>query len=330
VRLTTTMRTALRSVGHHETLSTVDHLDELRTRLFVVLAVVGAAFAVCFWQNNRLLTIVNAPLAHQTEKQVKQGRGPLGATYTVQIGARDVAVQVRALAAALSTEAQPAAVRSALSGVQRKLGTDVKRLSAPAAGDHPVTLGIGEPFMTTITVSLAFALILSLPVLLFQIYAFFIPAIDPVHRRRVRPVLWASPGLFIVGVLFGYFVVLPSAIHFLENFNSGQFETLVQASQYYSFAATILVAMGLVFQVPLAILALTQSGTMTPGQLRRGRRYAIGACAAVAAFLPGDVVTMLLETVPLYLLFELGVLIASVLERRGSRHGLAAMAATGG
>jgi sec-independent protein translocase protein TatC len=119
--------------------------------------------------------------------------------------------------------------------------------------------------------------------------------------------------------MFGYFVVLPAALRFFENFNSSQFNVLVQASQYYHFAATILLAMGLVFQVPVAILAATRAGIVTPRQLRVNRRYAILACGAVAAFLPGDAITLLLETVPLYLLFEASVLLTSIFERRVQR-----------
>jgi sec-independent protein translocase protein TatC len=180
-----------------------------------------------------------------------------------------------------------------------------------------VTLGIGEPFTTTLGVTLIFALILSLPVLLLQAYGFFMPAFDPAQRRRMRPILAAIPALFAAGVAFGYLVVLPAALHFFQNFNSEQFNVLVQASQYYKFAATTLLAMGLLFQVPVAILAVTRAGIVTPAQLRRNRRYAVLACGLVAAVLPGDAITMLLETVPLYLLFELSVLIAGISLRRG-------------
>jgi Sec-independent protein secretion pathway component TatC len=101
---------------------------------------------------------------------------------------------------------------------------------------------------------------------------------------------------------------------------------LVQASQFYRFAATVLLAMGLVFQVPVAILAATRAGIVTTRQLRRNRRYAIVACAAVAAFLPGDFITLLLETLPLYLLYELSILLAMLVERSASRGGLSSSA----
>lgn len=316
----------LRPVDHDEQLTVVAHLDELRTRLFVSAAVLAVAFGLCFWQNHRLLKLIDAPLAHQTQQQVRDGHGPLGATYTVQQGARDVAVQLRAVLRTLATRPAEAL---ALRRVDARLADDVARLSAPAQGDRPVTLGIGEPFTTTATVSLIFALILSLPVLLWQAYAFLFPAFDPEQRRRMRPVMFSVPVLFIAGVAFGYLVVLPAAVHFFQNFNSGQFNVLVQASPYYKFAATTLLAMGLLFQVPVAIMAVTRAGIVTPRQLRHNRRYAVAACAAVAALLPGDAITMLLESMPLYLLFELSVLVASVAERR-QRRGAARVATAGG
>ncbi len=120
-------------------------------------------------------------------------------------------------------------------------------------------------------------------------------------------------------VLFGYFVVLPAAVRFFQNFNSNEFNVLVQANQYYHFAGMTLLALGLVFQVPIGILAVTRAGIVTATQLRHNRRYAILACGAVAAILPGDAITLVLETVPLYLLFEASVLLASIVERRETR-----------
>ena len=321
----TAIRT-VRPVSHDERLSVVSHLDELRTRIIVSLIAVAVAFGICFWQNNRLLHLIDTPLAHQTQVQVRAGHGPLGATYEVQQNARDVAVQLRSVVGILGApgQHQSAAAAAALQRVGTGLGRDIKRLSAAPQGDRPVTLGIGEPFTTTVTVSMIFALILALPVLLLQGYGFVMPAFEPERRRQMRPLLMAIPFLFITGVAFGYFVVLPAAVHFFQNFNSAQFNVLVQASQYYKFAATTMLAMGLLFQVPVGILAITRAGIITPRQLRKNRRYAIAACGAVAALLPGDVVTMLLETVPLYLLFELSVLLASIAEKRADRRALAA------
>ena len=316
VRAMRMLGATLRGIGHDQQLSLVDHLDELRTRLIVSLLVVAVAFGFCFSQNSRLLHIINAPLAHQTTQQIRHGNGPLGQAYVTQRSARDLAIQVRALTGLLRSQTTSVADRGALQGIEAGVGHDISRLSAPPQGDRPVTLGLGEPFSTTVTVSLIFALILSLPVLLLQAYHFLMPAVEPEARRRTRPLLVAIPGLFIAGVAFGYFVVLPAAIHFLQNFNAGQFDVLVQASPYYSFAAKLLLAMGVVFEVPVLVVAATQGGAISTRQLRHGRRYAIAACAAVGAFLPGDAITMLLETVPLYVLFEIGIAISALLERR--------------
>src|SRR3984885_6945384 len=156
------------------------------------------------------------------------------------------------------------------------------------------------------------ALVISLPLMLYELYGFVVPVLSPEEKRVTVPLLVAVPFLFAAGVLFGYFVVLPAAVRFFVNFNASEFNVLVQASQFYGFAATVLLAMGLVFQVPVAILAATRAGIVTPRQLKKNRRYAIVACAAIAAFLPGDAITLLLETVPLYLLYEASILLASL------------------
>ncbi|HET9719401.1 MAG TPA: twin-arginine translocase subunit TatC [Solirubrobacteraceae bacterium] len=300
-------------------MSVVGHLDELRSRLIVSLVAVGVAFALCFWQNGMLLRLVDRPLANQTQHQVREGHGPLGATYRVQLSARDVARQLATVTGLLATQTRSSAAAVSLRRVQASLNRDIAMLSAPPSGDKPVTLGIGEPFTTTLSVTAIFALILSLPVLLLQAYGFLMPAFEEPMRRRMRPVVAAIPVLFAAGVAFGYEVVLPASLHFFQNFNSGQFNVLVQASQYYKFAATVLLAMGVLFQIPVAIIAVTRAGILTPMQLRHNRRYAVLACGLIAAMLPGDAITMLLETLPLYLLFELSVLFASITARREAR-----------
>ena len=190
------------------------------------------------------------------------------------------------------------------------------RIPRNPPGDQPATLGVGEPFTTTITVSLYFALVISLPFLLYVLGGFIMPALKPNERRAAMPLLTAVPFLFVAGVMFGYFIVLPAATRFLVNFNSSEFNIIVQASQYYSFAATVLLAMGIVFQVPVLVVGATRAGLVTPRQLRKGRRFALVACAAVAAFLPGDAITLLLETIPLYVLYEASILMASLVARR--------------
>jgi sec-independent protein translocase protein TatC len=315
------MAVAAAHVGHEDRLSIVDHLTELRGRLIISLAALAVAFGFCMWQNHALLHVINEPLAKQTQKQVKKGNGPLGATYTVQQNARIVATQLQTVVSSLQRPGSGAspATRASLHGVNPQLHKAIVGLSKAPEGDKPVTLGIGEPFTTTIGVALIFALILALPIILFELYGFLLPAFSPEQQKITNSLMLSIPFLFVAGVTFGYFIVLPAAVRFFQNFNSGQFNVLVQANQYYHFAAVTLLAMGLVFQIPVAILAATRTGIVTPRQLRHNRRYAILACGAVAALLPGDAVTLLLETVPLYLLFEASLLFASVVERREQR-----------
>jgi sec-independent protein translocase protein TatC len=316
------MAVAIGKVGHEERISVVDHLEELRTRLIVSLVAVAVAFAFCVWQNHALLEIINKPLAHQTQKQVRAGKGPLGATYEVQQSAHNVASDLEVVVRTLERpdSGASASARASLGRVMPQLEGATARLSAAPSGDKPVTLGIGEPFTTTVGVALMFALVLALPVVLYELYGFVLPAFSPPQQRAAAPLLLAIPALFCTGVLFGYFVVLPAAVRFFQNFNSGEFNVLVQASQYYHFAAVTLLAMGLLFQIPVGILAATRAGVVSVRQLRHNRRYALLACGLVAAFLPGDAITLVLETVPLYLLFEVSLLLARIAEYRANAH----------
>lgn len=311
------MGSAIRMVGHEERLSLVDHLDELRKRLIISGIVVGIAFGFCFWQNQALLHIINKPLKEQTRKQVAKGEGTVGQASLAQQAVLKLSKDTQAALAALAAPGSglsPAA-RAQLPPLQRAMARDVARIPRVPQGDNPVTLGVGEPFTTTVTVAFYFALLISLPVVLFEVFGFVLPGLTEPERRAVRPLLWAVPLLFIAGAAFGYFVVLPAAVRFFVNFNASQFNILVQASQFYKFAATILLAMGLIFQVPIVIIGAARAGLVTPRQLRKNRRYAILACAVIAAFLPGDAITLLLETVPLYLLYEASILLAALLVR---------------
>jgi Tat protein translocase TatC len=185
--------------------------------------------------------------------------------------------------------------------------------SGPLPDDHDklLTFGVTEAFTTTVTVATYGALILSMPILLYQAYAYLLPAFSNQERRVILPILLCVPVLFLTGVAFAYFVVMPAAVEFLLGFNDTQFNVQVRARDYYSFFSTTLLAGGLVFQLPLAILAVTRLGIVTPAQLSSNRRYAYLAIAVLAAALPGvDPVTMLVEMVPLLLLFELSILIA--------------------
>jgi|SRR5436190_15089586 len=194
----------------------------------------------------------------------------------------------------------------------------------PSGHEKLLTFGIAEPFTITLTVAVYGALILSLPVLLYQLYAYVLPAFSRNERRAVMPMLVLAPLLFVAGVAFAYFVVMPPAVKFLLGFNDSQFNVQVRARDYYSFFSTTMLAGGVVFELPLAIVAVTRLGIIEVEQLSSNRRYAYLVIAIVAAALPGvDPISMLIEMVPLLVLFELSILIARALGSPGAAGGMA-------
>jgi sec-independent protein translocase protein TatC len=186
-------------------------------------------------------------------------------------------------------------------------------VNAPLPNDiEPITLGPAEAFYTTLTNSAYVALLISLPVILYQLYAFLLPAFSPSEKRVAMPMMMLVPILFITGVVFCYFVVLTPAMSFLLNFNADEFNTQVRARDYYSFITLLMLAMGLAFQIPVGILVACKLRITNPQQLRRGRRYAALVIVVLAALLPTiDPLSLILEAIPMYLLYELSILLAS-------------------
>jgi sec-independent protein translocase protein TatC len=194
---------------------------------------------------------------------------------------------------------------------QNHLLLEIAAEPLPADREELLTFGVAEPFTTTLTVSAYGAILLALPVILYQAYAYLLPAFSERERRAVLPILLLAPALFLAGVAFAYFVVMPAATSFLLNFNDSQFNVQVRARDYYGFFSTTVLAGGLIFQMPLAIVAVTRLGIVRVDQLKSNRRYAYLAIAVLAAALPGvDPITMLIEMVPLLALYELSILLA--------------------
>jgi sec-independent protein translocase protein TatC len=307
-----------RTVGHEDRLSLVEHLDELRDRLIFSVIVLVLAVSVCFTFNGTLLDIINEPLDRETQKSVNKGQGPTGqvakTAKTVDAVARDLEGALAVLARPDSE--LPASTRAALT--KKRADVQAAREQLPKiTGNKPLTLGVGEPFSNTLIVSLYFGLLLAMPFILWQLYAFVLPAFSPAEKRVAMPLLMMIPGLFLAGVVFGYYLVLPAAVRFLQNFNADEFNIAVQAKDYYRFAALCLVAMGIVFQVPVGILAITRFGVVSVRQLRSYRRYAFVLCFVLATPLPGvDPITMIIESLMLYALYEVGILLAAVFVRQ--------------
>jgi sec-independent protein translocase protein TatC len=238
-----------RRLRHGEEATLVEHLDELRTRIFVSLGALVVGFVVAFVFHRTLLHWLNAPL--------------------------------------------------------------------PADRQKPITLGVAEPFLTSVKVSLVAGLALALPVVLWQLWSFLAPAVEQHAERTVLIFVLIATLLLAAGVAFGYWIVLPKAVNFLTNWDEAQFEIQIRAKEYYSFVLTVLLAVGLVFQLPIFMLALVRLDIVSTRTLRSHRRLGYFIVAVIAVLLPGiDPVTTTLEAVPLIVLYELSIWLAVLVERR--------------
>jgi sec-independent protein translocase protein TatC len=197
----------------------------------------------------------------------------------------------------------------------------IEWLTRPLPADKElVTLGVTEPFFTAIKVSFYAAFALALPVVLYQLWSFLAPAMEENTQRVVSLFVLIATVLFAGGLAFGYFVVLPRAITFLTNFDESLYNNLIRASYYFSFVSLALVGMGLVFELPIFILALVRLRVLTADRLRSNRRLGVFLVVLVAVLLPTvDPVSLTFEAVPLLVLYEASIWLAVFMERRWER-----------
>ncbi|MDQ3722872.1 MAG: twin-arginine translocase subunit TatC [Actinomycetota bacterium] len=324
--------TGLRPIGHEEKLTLVDHLTELRKRLVISAFTLVAAFSFCFWQNNAILDIVTKPVRETQNLQdpSTSSKDPLEQAARFQI---ETGQAFKVLAPALGSTAKTfralegadnltAAQRTSIASSAAQLARASREFGQAAAARptntqrNLVTLGVTEPFTATITIAFYASLLLAMPMLLFQAYAFVLPAFSPGERKVALPLMLMVPVLFIMGAAFGYFIVLTRAVEFLQNFNDDSFDILLQAKDYFKFAVLFVAGVGVLFQIPVGVLAVTRLGIFTPKQLAKNRGYVIlgiAVLAAVATPTP-DPFTMALAMAPLVVLFELSILLARWLE----------------
>lgn len=314
------MATALKPIAHDARLTIVDHLDELRSRMLVCAATLSIAFVFCFWQNGNLLYVLNKPLKDSTPT-AQDSKGSAGRLAQVATAQQDVqkglAASASAFAALAGADNLTAEQRRVVAAAATSLAEAARALPRTTPERTPITTGVTEPFTVTLTVAAYFALLFSLPVLLYQAYAFILPAFSPRERRVALPMMLTVPFLFLAGVAFGYFLVVPPAISFLQNFNDTNFDVLLQARDYYRFVVFAMLSTGLVFQLPVGLLALNAVGILSAANVRASWRYSIVGIAVVAAVLPGvDPVTTVILMVPLLLLFGLSILLLTIADRR--------------
>jgi len=305
------MARRLRPIGHDDRLSVVDHLDELRSRLIVCTIALVVAFGFAFWQNAHLINLLNRAVPFHSATTAQQ---------RAQVNQRGyVLAGVKALGGLVNSKDLSLSDRAAVRAFVKDFRKFAAALPTKVEKEKPITIGVAEPFTTTMAIAAYFALLICLPLLIYQVYAFVLPAFKPEERRTAFPLMLMAPALFITGVVFAYFLVLPPAVKFLQGFNSGNFDSLLQAKPYYEFEILTMLGIGLTFQLPLFLLALDRVGVLSARTLTRQWRYCIVIIAVIAAALPGaDPVTTLLEMVPLLLLYALSIVLLTMADRRSA------------
>jgi sec-independent protein translocase protein TatC len=185
-------------------------------------------------------------------------------------------------------------------------------------GINPVFITPWEAFFTTIKISFVAAIFLALPVILWEVWSFVLPALHSHERRLIYMLMPASIVLFAGGIVFGYLVVFPAAIHFLLVSASEGFTPLISISRYFSFLTMFILPFGAVFQLPLVIMLLTHLGLITPRFLAKNRKYAVLIIFILAAILTPtpDMISQTLMALPVIALYEVSIWISYLVRRR--------------
>lgn len=181
-----------------------------------------------------------------------------------------------------------------------------------------IYLSPADPFFITLKLGIAAGVILALPVVVYQIWSFLSPALEKDERRAIVPALYLGLVLFMAGVAMGYFAALPVTLQFFQAFEGEALAEQLEIGKTLAFITKMLLAFGVVFELPVVIMVLTALGLVTPEFLRSKRRHAAVAMTALASFItPGDVITLtVMMMIPLILLYELSIFLSSGIAKR--------------
>lgn len=187
-------------------------------------------------------------------------------------------------------------------------------------GTKMIATSVITPFLVPIKVTVMVAFMIALPYVLYQVWAFVAPGLYAHEKRLVLPLVFSSTLLFIVGVAFCYFIVFGQVFRFISGFAPTSITPAPDIEQYLSFVLTMFIAFGLAFEVPVALIVLVRMGVVSVEKLREFRGYfVVGAAVAAAVVTPPDVVSMLALLLPMWLLYELGIIIASLMSKPAPR-----------
>ena len=184
------------------------------------------------------------------------------------------------------------------------------------AGSHMIAVEVAAPFFVPIKVTMFVSLVIALPFVLYQIWAFIAPGLYSHEKKFAIPLVATSTLLFLIGMAFAYFIVFPVVFHFVATFTPEGVEMNTDIQKYFDFVLALFLAFGLAFETPIAVVILTKMGIVSLKKLKESRPYVIvGAFVIAAIFTPPDVVSQLLLAFPIWLLFELGLIISGFIEK---------------
>lgn len=174
-----------------------------------------------------------------------------------------------------------------------------------------------EAFMTKVKLSVVIGIIINLPVIFYQLWKFISPGLYPSEKEKILPLVFISTALFLVGALFAYFGVIPFALNFFLNFQTESLEPLISIGSYISFFLSFILVFGIVFELPVLLIGLMFLGVIKAEFLRAQRKIAVVGIFVLAAILTPtvDLVTQFLLAMPLWILFELSILLGKKLKR---------------
>lgn len=190
-------------------------------------------------------------------------------------------------------------------------------LSSLPVGGQMIATEVTTPFFVPMKMAMMTAFIVSLPHTLYQMWAFVAPGLYAHERRFMMPLVVASTLLFLIGMAFAYFLVFPVVFGFITGYAPEGVAVMTDIGSYLDFVITLFMAFGLAFEVPIAVIALVGFGLVKISTLKEIRSYVIvGAFIIGAIFTPPDIISQFMLAVPLWLLYELGILLAGVIERK--------------
>lgn len=324
-------------------MSFLEHLDELRRRLVKSVIIVVIAFLFCFWASDEIFRFLEVPIRRALSEAERRDLPLSGLTgdervqplSSLNVGDSGRYIFDRATTLGMTVVSPGTSVGSIVaadangqpglftnepivtnngvvpSGIKLPVDLTAESMNEPTADERLVVTTAPETFTLLVTVSLYSAIALSIPLLLWQIWGFISPALYKHERAYVTPFIGLSTVSFVAGAAFAYYILFPPALKYLMGLAS-EFRPMLRATDYFDFITLIMLAMGIIFQMPAISYVLARIGILTPGLLLRSWRISVIVILIVAAVVSptADVINMMLFATPMMALYVVSIFIA--------------------